>query len=471
MEKLRVFFSKHRVLVIIFAIALAVRLLLFFINLNVAGGDFIATISGGDGYYEISKNLIEGRGYTFDEGPDYKAEFLRPPVWIFIMAILAKLFNSYVPVLIVELFMGSFIPVVGVLLAQRIVLPRLAVAVGILLALEPFSVLLSFITLTETSFTFFLLLSLLFVFRYIERRSTRNIVWTAVFLALAILIKPTVQFFPILVPIGLYWIFRKHYSLIFFKHALYFVITIALILTPWLYRNQQEFGKVSLSSQAAFNVYSVLVPSVLSIENGTDFKTEYAALNKVLKERGDEITPANSSQYMKEALSMLSQHKVAFLKSIGISMLTFFTHDGMLTVLSYSKVIIPNMFNKPVLTMMLSEPLRLFQLAVAYSKTPAVLVLFGRLGWVIVFMLFLFGTVRYFRREQTSSYAYAALGVVLYFALLTTANGLGMNARFRMPVNAFIFTFAVYGFYFLYRSIMAKLPTKHEKSFDHHTRI
>jgi hypothetical protein len=35
----------------------------------------------------------------------------------------------------------------------------------------------------------------------------------------------------------------------------------------------------------------------------------------------------------------------------------------------------------------------------------------------------------------------------MYFAETTSINGLGVNARFRVPVEVFIFSFAVYGFF------------------------
>lgn len=467
------FFRKHKVGIIIFLLALAVRLTLFAVNFNAAQGNFIETVRGGDGYYEISRNLIDGNGFSQEQGPVFSPEPLRPPVWIFFMAIIAKIFGSYVPVFIFEIIIGSLIPVIGMYLAVRVISARHAVFVGLLLALEPVSVLLSIIFITETSFTFLFLLFVVFLFRYIGSQTTRHIVWAGVFLGLAILVKPTIQFFTFLVPVALFLIFKKKKSFppILYKHCAYFFLVSVLILTPWFYRNYKEFGAVGLSAQPAFNLYLVLVPSVLSIDNGTSYESEFKVVFDAVNSGGGGITLANSSYYIKEAFNIIKSHKVAFAESLATSVITFFTHDGMLTVLAYAGQTIPNMLSKPALLLLLTNPAELARGVFFYWNSPVILVFFGRLFWVAVTLLFFAGAWLYLRREKFSPFVCVALGVVAYFALLTTANGFGMNARFRVPVNVFIFTFAIYGFSILWGVIKGRLFAKHEKTFDHHSDI
>lgn len=452
------FFRKHKIGIIVFTLAVFVRLALFFINLNAAHGDFIDTIRGQDGYYEISKNLIAGNGFSFDSGPVFTPESLRPPVWIFTMAFIAKIFGSYIPVFIFELIIGSLIPVLGMYLAGRIISPSLVPIVGFLLALEPVSVLLSILTISDIPFTFLFLIFLIFLFRYLEKNTTRNIVWAGVFLGLAILVKPTVQFFPIIIPVALLLLYRKRLTSELFLHCAYFILVSVLIITPWIYRNHREFGAFGLSGQPAYNLYSILVPTVLSIEKGTSFETEHRAADSLVYSRGEKnITLSNSNFYIKTALSILSQHKVALMKSLGISIVTFFTHDGMLTVLGYAGKTIPNLLHKPALMLLLTDPYELAKDIMAYSGSFGILVFLGRLFWVAVTFLFFAGAWFYFRREKFSPFACMAIGIVAYFALLTTVNGFGMNARFRVPIIVFIFTFAVYGFSVLWRAMVRRL--------------
>ena len=366
------FFQKHKIGVTIFVFAVAVRLVLFAVNFHATDNDFIGTIHGGDGYYEISKNLIDGNGYSFDQGPIFTPEPLRPPLWIFTMAFIAKVFGSYVPVFIFEIILGSLIPVLGMYLARRVISPSLATIVGLLLALEPNGVLLSFLNVSEIPFTFLFLVFVVFLFRYVENQTTRNIVWAGLFLGLAILVKPTVQFLLVIIPVVLLIFFRrtKFPNTFQAKHLVYFITVCVLVFSHWVYRNYQDFGAFGLSAQPAYNLYAVLVPTVLSIDNGTNYKDEFKQIDSIINAGGGGITLTNSGFYIKQALGIFAEHKMAFLQSLGISMVTFFTHDGMLTVLDSSKIAIPNFLEKPALVLLFTDPQTLVRHIISYAGSP-----------------------------------------------------------------------------------------------------
>src|SRR3989338_11695614 len=135
LPSLKAFCQTHRVAIIIFFFALAVRLALFFVYLDHHNGDFNATTWGVDGYSDTSENLIRGNGYSDAPAPPFVPSSLRPPVWIFIMALIAKTFGSYVPVFVFQLILSSFIPILGMYLATRIISSNYVPVVGTLLAL------------------------------------------------------------------------------------------------------------------------------------------------------------------------------------------------------------------------------------------------------------------------------------------------------------------------------------------------
>lgn len=62
--------------------ALAVRLVYFFLNYEAHGHDIVATMKGDDGYYEISQNIVLGRGFVSDvpPAPPITPNPLRPPL-------------------------------------------------------------------------------------------------------------------------------------------------------------------------------------------------------------------------------------------------------------------------------------------------------------------------------------------------------------------------------------------------------
>lgn len=73
--------------------------------------------------------------------------------------------------------------------------------------------------------------------------------------------------------------------------------------------------------------------------------------------------------------------------------------------------------------------------------------------FIMAFLAILFSLVLYLRKERITPPMLISVGIVAYFALMTTANGYGMNARFRVPVTVFVFAFAVYGLGTLYSFI------------------
>ena len=440
------FFKKHKILIIIFLIALFVRSALFFINFHANDYDLIPTIKGDDGYYELSRSLLEGRSFTGDIEPPFSPNPLRTPIWPLVIATLLYFFKSYWAVVFAQILIGSVIPLLGMRIVNKVIPSiKISVIVGLLLALEPYSILFSFIFYTETFFIFLFFIFLLFFFEYFKNSTYRNIIWAGLFLGLATLTKPTVQYLPIVIPFFILWHFRKNITKELVTQTAVFIGIFMLIIAPWLYRNYKEFGVVGMSAQPAFNLYVYLVPSVLSIENKTSFAEELKEF--VRKDRFDEntITLANSDYFISRSVEVLRQHPVALLKSAVNSSVAFFTHDGMLTVLMYAGHTPSAYLSKPALFLLLDSPVKFWGVLKNITMSPLVAVLLGRIIWIIMTFAALYGALWLFISKKLGILLVFALFLIAYFAATTAINGLGVNARFRMPVNIFIFMFAVYG--------------------------
>lgn len=454
MQKYKNFLKKHKVVIIIFLIALIAHSALFFVNFSNQEYDLIPTIRGDDGYFEISRNLVEGKGFTGEEVFPFSPNPLRPPVYPFFIAGILLLFDSYWAVLIIQLLISAVIPVLGMNIVNKVIPSnKIAISVGVLLAIEPYSTLFSSIFYTETLFIFLFFLFLIFFFSYFKNPSYRNIIWASLLLGLATLVKPTVQFLPIVIPFFILWHFRKVISKRFILQIVMFTILFMVTISPWLYRNYKEFGVVGISAQPAFNLYVYFVPSVLSIENKTSFSLEHKKF--VRREGFDEkdITLTTSKYYTKEALDILKKYPVSILKLTEISLLTFFTHDGILTILQYAGYGHQASLSKPALFLLLDSPIEFIGMLKGVIMSPMVLVLLVRIVWIIMTILAILGIIKTFIDKKLNILTKFAVFLVVYFAVTTTINGLGVNARFRMPINLFIFMFATHGFIFLFDKI------------------
>ena len=118
----------------------------------------------------------------------------------------------------------------------------------------------SSILYTETFFIFLFFIFLLFFLDYFKNNTYRNIIWAALFLGLATLTKPTVQYLPVAIPFLCCGISEKTSPGEVIMQIAVFIGIFMLTIAPWLYRNYKEFGVVGMSAQPAFNLYVYLVP-------------------------------------------------------------------------------------------------------------------------------------------------------------------------------------------------------------------
>ena len=467
----------------IVGIALAVRLIYFFLNYQAHDGNIVATMKGDDGYYEITQNIVLGRGFVNDTppAPPITPNPLRPPLWP-LMAALGEIVGGHWAVVVMLLVMGSLIPLLGARLVPFIAehaglrgdaaIRRLSLWVAFALIVEPYSILLSTIMYTETSFTFFFLIGLGFLFAYMRGATWRRIVWAAIFLGLACLIKPTIQYAWLLVPVflivwevirdGLVWQ-RVRIPII---QAVVFSLIFSSLLAPWIMRNHREFGVYGMSAQPAYNLYTYLVPTVRALRNHTNFGIEHKIVFN--KPGFDEnlITLSTSKTYSDEALLILKDYKKELVQNVFISSLTFFTHDGMLTMLQYAGVAVENRLSKPALQVLAESPAQFVRLVASYMASPAALIIIVRLAWYALFVGLIAGFVVLYRADKKKWYerlftinGFVAL-LMLYFVLTTTINGLGVNARFRVPLLALIFTVSFIGLHRLYETARLYLRGK-----------
>jgi hypothetical protein len=328
-------------------------------------------------------------------------------------------------------------------------IPKVSIGTGIMMAFEPYSILLSSLLYSETIFTFLFLLFFYFLIRYFKSFTMRDLVWMSLFLGLATMSKLTIQYIPIVLIIFMLIIHYKNLGSVRWKNISIMLGIFLLLIIPWIGRNYVEFGKLGLSAQPPFNLYVYLVPTVLSIDNGTSFAIEHK--NFVRKDNFDEnsINLSNASLYKDEAMNILKDHKLALAKSVAGTFVTFFTHDGLLTVFQNAGIIISNSANRPAISMLFSDPGSLFVFIKIQMKSWGILILVARLLWIAISLSFFVGIAKLLIGKRLNISLITSLLLVFYFTFTTAINGLGVNARFKVPVLVFVFSFALYGLFSL----------------------
>ncbi len=436
-----------RKLLFIFLFAVFVRMVFFYIASVQSGETSRAVIPYLDGYYEIAENLLAGNGFSHSIASPIVPGSLRTPLYPLFMAGLVFVFKNYYAVLIAQIILGSFIPILAYRIAIQI-LPneRIAKIVAFILVFEPLTVQLSVTLMSETFFTVFLLFGITFFFDYIKRQQGNILAYATCLLALATLARPTIQFIPLLLILFVVFLSRKNMSTAI-QHSLIVVGVFLLILAPWCVRNFVRFGNPALSVQYASVPYGYLIPSTIALEQHIGFEEAkrefYAGEGNI--ESVEDITLANAKEYQKRIAPILQKHPIGLMKSVTVTAFTFFTHDGYLDVLRRFGIAPSIRLERPAFTMILESPTKALAFITPLLKSPALFVILGRIAWIFITFFFIVGAFRYLHVPEQRVKGIFVLLVISYFILTTVAVGLAVNARFRMPVNALILTFAVYG--------------------------
>ena len=317
-----------------------------------------------------------------------------------------------------------------------------SIAVGVLMALEPFSILFSIFFYSETIFMFLFSLSVLHLFQFLKEERIIPLILSSSLLGLSMLTKPTAQYVPIIFVGFIVWHYRTKLSQALIYSAGYALICL-LVVSPWLYRNYHEFGVAGISAQQGSTLYTILVPSMLAIKNGTTFQQEF---NIILAQGGTDpnsTSISQSAEFTHKAIPILLANPLPLTLTFANTGLNFFIHDGMYDVLKHVGVKPTTFLGKPALFLLFSDPGKLFSYIGNVLFQPLILILVGRLAWILITLLFIAGVVRAFRGQQMTIYKTIALTLVVYFMLVALTIGLAVNARYRMPINLLVFTFAV----------------------------
>jgi 4-amino-4-deoxy-L-arabinose transferase-like glycosyltransferase len=443
------FLKAYRLEIFIFVLAILARLIMFFANAHATGWDFDRAVHGQDGYYEIAKNIYEGRGFNWD--PTKPTPF-HVPFLPYYISFSAFLFGTFVPAAIGLIVLGSFIPILAHRLSLRLSNSRkIAMFAALVLVFEPNFVLFSTIFYTETLFVFLFLIFTLAFISYLEARSQKLACISGGLLGLCVLTKVAAEFIPVfLVPYA--WIaLRKVVSgRRLLKHAALFFVAFFLVLSPWIYRNAKTFGAMGISVLPTYNLYTAFVPSILSMANGTDYTSEHLGFIEKTGMRIDELVFSNEALYRKVSLDAVLPHTGVIAKVALINVFTFFTHDNLITLLGSAGIYPEARLSQPAITYVLSNPVSFIQEASRFLLTPFVFVLVLRLFWLVLFALFIFETITLIRKRALSLALSFGLVLVLYFAATTPSNGLTVNGRFRMPIVPIVLTISAMGAVRLY---------------------
>jgi len=201
-------------------------------------------------HHLIAQNLVEGNGYSmYGHSTAYRAPFLT-----YFMALCYWIFGVNFAVVRIGIIIMSLLLIwVVYLLAQELFNGNVGIWAALIAAIYPHFIFYNSRIFTETPFVLFSLLALLFFVKFVKAESRRDLLLTALFLALAILTRPVG--FVLLFLILLFILFKQR-RWMSIKNAGVLLVTVIIFISPWIVRNYLVFKRfVPVTTQGAVVVW------------------------------------------------------------------------------------------------------------------------------------------------------------------------------------------------------------------------
>lgn len=303
---------------------------------------------------------------------------------------------------------------------------------GFFYAGSPFSVFYSHMILSETLFTFILIVSIYCFILFVNLKNRRYLVLSSVFLGVGVLCRPIALFLPLLLAV---FVFMSRARLKDgFINCLIFLFSFYIVLFPWYIRNYQQYEYLGIATVKDVNMSCYEAPTVLMMKdnptsiiqpgiNETFFKYQGYFWDKIKKQYGWEMGGICGEGENIEKLEILKKEgKLIVQENIPLLLLSHAAGAGR-TLCPY-----PPHFEK-----LTGYPV-------------SILKLLAFLIDAVIMALSLFGMVFALRRPLKIGKArFTALAIfflILYFSFIPGIIG---YPRFKIPVMPYISIFAALG--------------------------
>ncbi len=226
--------------------------------------------------------------------------------------------------------------------------------------------------------------------------------------------------------------------------------TTFLLLAPWLHANQRDFGQASLSTAGTFNLLYVYIPQFLAHDK--DATSGWLAIHQEFidqtREAGYEIGSHRASVYERERIQ-------AELSGNTLPYAFFHIKRSVLTFLSSGFKMVNNEFaelNHPLFsaTPWLIQHIYTHGISWDVLKNNSLALSDAAFG-VLVMLLMPLTVIAAFLRKNAERWSLLfILSMILITAMLAGPNG---NARYRMPLQPYIFLLAFAAIAIIYNRI------------------
>lgn len=440
--------------------------------INIFGLTFIFThynqeaLIAGDGqvYLKLAENLHQGLGFGLFATEGFVSETFRTPGLPFLFAMFLNLglgLKSYLA--FISIVSSIVIPVLSWFIGKTLFNDRVGKLTALLLALEPLLWLHNWTFLTEIPFLILGLFGVvLLIVAYTKKSALSFAALSAgVSFALAAYMRPAA--FPLVLLALLAVSIERAYV---HKRIVWVFPFVALMmflcLIPWYERTHEVSGVYSLSGTGWRNVYTDYLASIRAVNNHTQFTDEKEALKQYAMKtwgitRTEINSPAQSEIFKEYALPEIMANKKTVVKLQSILFVSYFTHSDSQRRLQKLGFLPMNSIEKARVSssrLLIDKGFNAVSDIYQEMKNRYFFPVIERTWTVSVFLL---AVVGFFVSRSRARFLVFLLLLTGY--LTSSAIGLGVEGRLRLPVLPFYFMLASCGILFLYDLCRLRIST------------
>lgn len=239
-------------IVILIFVALALRL-------GTAVGIHQLPVDDALAYDKLAMHILSSKGFTGDDGLPTS---LRPPFYSLFLTIIYFVFgHSYEAVKISQAIIGTCSVILFYLIGRRLYSEIVGGIAAIMAAVYSSYIVLTGLLLTETLFTFLLVLSVFLFLRVNDRPTLRNAIFLGMTMGFLTLTRSTAMALPLVFAAMLYFTVAKEKPVKILYIPAAVLLSFCLIIGPWVCRNTALYGRpVLISTNGGLNAYQSVSP-------------------------------------------------------------------------------------------------------------------------------------------------------------------------------------------------------------------
>ncbi len=405
------------------------------------------------GYAALSDSILHAHSFTAADG--LPETFRTPGYPAFIALVRSAAGGSFLAVTFIQMLLMLAAGLIIQRIGTRYVSSKAGSLAALAFLVNPLTLTLALVVLSDALFTFCYLLFFWVVTEHAANRPRTTALLAGIIAAAALYVRPMgVLAFPIfLAPILISRISRKNMLI---SASIVAIVAVALIM-PWLIRNKTETGIASFTSLTSYNIASYNIPMFRAARTGSSTGIE---IQKIAADVG---AGQDTWRHLTPTTLKLNTYISGFVRTnlfpyikyhLVMTAPFFFASDIQWAAATRAIALnIPFDYGQPLIY------------DLAGGKLSAVISNMVHPWWKFterLWILFLAACAIYgLYKRRRESFLWIMAGIILYIALLT---GPVSDARYRFPADPFIYLVAAAGFVLILESVKQRLSSRSRQS-------